>query len=145
LGRPVVAHWCAVIGLPHTPDVTDLVAVLESAGVRERSINPGLSTATVEAVQALAPQAVQAAPDDIHVRRREIEDELTDRLEANRTRVQTWRQEALWVLDQQAASASAKKRRDTIGRDADELTDLIDNLATSGQPFVRVIGVLVPQ
>src|SRR5699024_12107126 len=70
LGQPVVARWGAVSGLPHTPDVTALVAALESAGVRERSINPGLSSATVEAVQALAPDAVHAARDDIHVRRR---------------------------------------------------------------------------
>ncbi|MHA6802323.1 DEAD/DEAH box helicase [Salinifilum ghardaiensis] len=141
LGQPVVTHWGAITGLPEQPVVGDLAEVVQRAGLQAGAENPGGVEHWVEKLQPLVPQAVAAAKADLRERRDELEDGLTARLQEHRDRVDAWKQQALFVADR---AADANKRKATVHSTTEETERLIDALAASGEPFVRVVGLIVP-
>lgn len=141
LGQPVLAHWGAITGLPDQPEVGDLREALEQAGLKEQARNPGGVARWVEELQPLVPDAVEAATDDVRRRREEMEGDLLARLDEHRRRLTAWEQEALFVVEQTNADS---KRKDDVINTRDEISALIDSLAAAGEPFVRVVGVIVP-
>ncbi|GAA5120725.1 DEAD/DEAH box helicase [Haloechinothrix salitolerans] len=141
LGQAVLTHWGAVTGLPDSPSVGDMREALERAGLKEEARNPGGVGAWVERLQSLVPAAVDAATHDLRQRRDEMEGDLLERLELHRKRLTAWEQQALFVAEHSNATA---KRKNVVITTRDETSALIDSLATSGEPFVRVVGLIVP-
>lgn len=145
LGQPVVGCWGAVGGLTHgSPTVGDMIATLEEAGIREDAVNPEGLEQLIPDLQPLVPAAIEAALADLRERGRATEEELLARLEDQRRRVKEWAQEALDIVVEAAPSARGKHRRQQIAHDVDELSAVIDSLSPHGEPFVRVVGVIVP-
>ncbi|MGH3097141.1 MAG: helicase-related protein, partial [Streptosporangiales bacterium] len=141
LGQAVLAHWGAVTGLPEHPEVGELRDAVEAAGLKEHARNPGGVDTWRQRLQPLVPDAVEAATADIRRRRRVVEDELLPRLERHRESLHEWEQQALFVVERANASA---RRKDDVAATRDRVADLIDSLAAAGDPFVRVVGLIVP-
>ncbi len=141
LGQPTVARWGAVTGLPEAPQVGDLPEAVQQAGLAERATNPGGVETWIGKVQPLVSAAVDAATADLWERREQVEGDLLERLDGERRRLGRWEQLALDLADRPGAS---RKRRDDVVAKRDETSELIDSLAATGRPFVRVVGVLVP-
>lgn len=141
LGQPVLTHWGAISGLPERPEVGDLTEVLDLAGLREQARNPGGVESWLGKMQPLLPAAIDAATEDIQRRRVTAESMLLARLDEHRKRVEAWQELALFAIDD---SRTGHKRRDEVTSIHTEIIDLIDSLAVSGEPFVRVIGLIVP-
>lgn len=144
LGQPILAHWGAVHGVPESARVEDMLQFLDVAGIKERSINPGIDQQAAARLQPLVPAAVGAAAHDLQRRRRGVADDLTQRLERARAHVEQWQRQALDVVDQAAIGRTTRQRRASIVHDAHELGRLIDDLAPAGDPFIRVVAVVVP-
>ncbi|WP_007023731.1 DEAD/DEAH box helicase [Saccharomonospora iraqiensis] len=151
LGQPVLTRWGAITGLPHAPEVGDLRAALERAGLREEARNPGGVEPWLERMQPLVPDAVAAATRDIHERRREMEGGLVERLDEHRKRLSTWEQQALSVLERRRSESGDSnvhrkldRQREDVAGIREETAKLIDSLAAAGDPFVRVVGLIVP-
>lgn len=141
LGQPVLSHWGAITGLPGSPVVGEMLEALERAGLKERARNPGGVTAWTEKLQPLVADAVDAATDDLRRRRERVEADLMARLDGHRRRLATWEHQALAVADR---AADAARRRASVVSTRDETANLIDALVPSGEPYVRVVGVIVP-
>lgn len=145
LGQAVLTRWGAITGLPRDPHVGDLREAVEQAGLKERARNPGGVQRWADELQPLVPQAVKVAAEDLRGRRDEMEGDLLKRLEQHRTRVQRWEQLALSIVDCEGRSGSrSHKRKDDVHNTRDDVVSRIDSLAASGEPFVRVVGVIVP-
>ncbi|MAU84680.1 MAG: helicase [Gordonia sp.] len=142
IGSPAIAHWGAVGGLPDTPDVHDFDAVVDASGIREGATNPGLAGTDLDALQVHVPAAVDAAIAHLRARRDDFEIDLLDRVERYRTNLKAWEQTALTVT---TAARSRKNARLDVEKTADHSSAIIDSLAASGDPFVRVVGVIVPK
>lgn len=140
LGQPVLTRWGAITGLPHAPEVGDLREALERAGLKEHARNPGGVADWIERLQPLVPDAVAAATQDLRRHRHEAESTLLERLDEHRRRLSRWEQQALFVVEQ----AGGSKRKDDVTSTRDEVSGLIDSLAAAGEPFVRVVGLIVP-
>jgi hypothetical protein len=141
LGQPVLTQWGAITGLPDRPEVRDLRQALEHSGLTEQASNPGGVRHWLEKIQPLVPTAVDAATEDLRRRRDDMEQDLLARLDEYRRRLERWEQLALAVADH---SSAVRKQRDNVISTRDETSSLIDSLAASGEPFVRVIGLIVP-
>jgi superfamily II DNA or RNA helicase len=141
LGQPVLTHWGAVTGLPDRPEVGDLTAALRKAGLREQVRNRGGVENWLAKMQPLVPAAIDAATEGIHRRRVIEESALLARLDEHRKRVEGWQELALFAIDD---SRVGHKRRNEVASIHTEITDLIDSLAVSGEPFVRVLGLIMP-
>ncbi|GAB3558417.1 helicase-related protein [Actinopolyspora lacussalsi] len=141
LGQAVLNHWGAVSGLPDEPVVGELHETLERAGLRERVRNPGGVREWLDKAQPLVPEAVDAAERDLRRRREEMESDLLARLDRQRERLSEWRQLALSIAEDNNAS---NDRKQGLRSTHDETSRLIDSLAVSGEPFVRVVGLIVP-
>ncbi|HEU0088770.1 MAG TPA: DEAD/DEAH box helicase [Pseudonocardiaceae bacterium] len=141
LGQPALARWSAISGPPQRAEITDLVDILERAGLKERSVNPGSAAAWLAELQPLVPAAIEAATDDLRRRRHELETELLAWLDAQRAKLGRWEQQALWVAERDRDPGRRKSR---IVEVRDETSRLIDSLVAHGEPFVRVVAVIVP-
>ncbi len=141
LGQPALACWAAISGLPQRAEIGDLVETLERAGLKEGSVNPGAVGGWMDELQPLVPAAVDAATADLRERRHELETDLLERLEAHRAKLGRWEQQALLVAEK---DREPSKRKDRIVAVRDEASRLIDSLAPHGEPFVRVVAVIVP-
>lgn len=141
LGQAVLTHWGAITGLPEHPVVGEMLEVLEQAGLKERARNPGGVGLWLDKLQPLVPHAVDAAAADLRRRRDEMDDALLARLEEHRRRLNGWEQLALSFAEQ---GSGVRKRKDDVLSVRDETAELIDALATDGEPFVRVVGLIVP-
>lgn len=141
LGQPVLTRWGAITGLPDEPKVGDLREALERAGLKEHARNPGGVAGWIERLQSFVPAAVEAATEDLRRHRDEVEGDLLERLDEHRKRLSRWEQRALFVVEQAGGSARSK---DAVASTRDEISELIDSLAAAGEPFVRVVGLIVP-
>ncbi|MFC4003750.1 helicase-related protein [Prauserella oleivorans] len=142
LGQPVLTRWGAVTGLPDDPEVGDLREALERAGLKEQARNPGGVEGWVDRLQPLVPAAVAAATEDLRRHRTEMEGALLERLDEHRRRLSRWEQQALFVVEQ-SGGQGRNKRQDVLDTSG-EVSALIDSLAAAGEPFVRVVGLIVP-
>lgn len=141
-GLAAVGHFGAVTGLPDAPEVGDLLDVIEAAGIKERAINSGGDGVDLAALAALVPPAVDAATAHLRTRRSEFEADLVARADEYRTRLEVWRQAALIRIEDQSGGG---RRRDEVERTAADTETLIASLTATGEPFVRVIGVIAPR
>lgn len=140
LGQAVLSQWGAVTGLPDNPDVGDMRETLEQAGLKERARNPGGVQQWLEKMQPLLPAAVDAATVDLREQRERMESSLAERLQHHHDRLAEWQQQALFV----AQRSNSTKQQDEVAATHDWTSDRIDALAPDGEPFVRVVGLIVP-
>ncbi|WP_347958105.1 DEAD/DEAH box helicase [Gordonia aichiensis] len=140
-GRPAIAHWGAVRGLPADPEVLDFDDVVTAAGLNENATNPGPQDIT--GLQALVPAAIDAAVDHIRGRRDVFESDLLDRVERYRANLKAWEQTALAVVTE--AGSRKNSHLEVVENTTKDWSAIIDSVAASGDPFVRVVGVIVPK
>ena len=141
-GRPQLVEWLAIDPVAGT--VNDMFKLLEQSGVGPTMTNPGNLT-SVEGLQALVGEAVALAKKELAARRDEHDEIIRGRLEEPRNRLNNWF-EQLQLLEVEFGDTLRAKR------DADErlatkrrVEREIKRLETTGEPLVRVLGVLVPR
>ncbi|MFD8150157.1 DEAD/DEAH box helicase [Streptomyces sp. NPDC059720] len=138
-GKPTVVEWMAVTGLAEsTPRVWRMdSAFLAACGVgpdmpgRGRPVDPDL-------LQALVPEAVDAAEAHLRERRADYDQQVDSYLAPYEDRVQVWEQGALITVGNQ------ERRRRQVYDTAARRRDLVRRLRTDGDPMLRVLAVLEP-
>lgn len=140
-GRPAIAHWGAVHGLPGSPEVDDFDEVIDRAGLREGAHNSGVDQQLVDSLQEHVPAAIDAALEHIRDRRDEFEADLLERVAGYRENLQHYEQTALDVVTR---SGSKKNSQFRVQQTTEAWSEIIDSMAAAGDPFVRVVGVVVP-
>ncbi|MFD6095192.1 DEAD/DEAH box helicase [Nocardiopsis flavescens] len=138
LGQPTVVEWTAVTGLPDTPRVLDMFAVLETAGVGPGMVNTGRGGDLAD-VQALVPAAVRTAAAHLEQRQGEYAARIEADLAASENRVEQWEQLALEGLGE---DSRAQSRRGTVRDTADQQRRLVEKMRTVGEPLLRVLAVV---
>ncbi|WP_254431583.1 DEAD/DEAH box helicase [Gordonia rubripertincta] len=141
-GRPSIAHWGAVRGLPDVPEVLAFDDIVGTAGLREGATNTGIDEADIARLQQYVPAAVDAALVHLRDRRDDFEVDLLDRVERYRKSLENWEQTALTIT---TAAGSRKNSRLEVQKTAGDWSEIINALAASGDPFVRVVGVIIPR
>jgi len=106
-------------------------------------VNPGGAGVELGPLKSLLPLAIDAATEHLFERREAFETDLLHRMESYRSQLQSWTQLSLIRLGEQVGAAGEKKER--VAEIADETSRLIDSLAPSGDPYVRVIGIIAPR
>lgn len=142
LGQPAISHWGAVRGLPHNPEVGDFDDALDQAGIREGAANTGFEAVELDALQYRVGAAVDAAAEHIRDRRDDFEADLLRRIGEYRSGLKGWEQTALGIVTDSGRRTGSKLM---IEATVDQSSALIDSLAASGDPFVRVVAVIVPK
>lgn len=142
LGRPAIAHWGAVRGLPDHPEVGDFDTAVDAAGIRENATNPGFSGNDYAAIEYHVSMAVHAAAAHLRDKRDDIEADLLQRIDSYRQSLKNWEQSALDIAVDPVRRSGSKL---AITETADQSMALIDALAAAGDPFVRVVAVIVPR
>jgi ERCC4-related helicase len=142
LGKPAIAHWGAIRGLPEHPEVGDFDDALDAAGITEGATNPGLNTDDYAGAQYDVAAAVDAATEHLRDKRDDIEADLLRRIDNYRQNLETWEQSALSIVDDPKRRTGSKL---TITETSDQSQALIDSQAAAGDPFVRVVAVIVPR
>lgn len=142
LGRPAIAHWGAVRGLPDHPEVGDFDDALDATGISEGATNPGLNADDFAEAQYHVGAAVNSAREHLREKRDEIEADLLRRIDSYRQNLKTWEQAALSIVDDPKRRTRSKL---TIAETSDQSLALIDSQAAAGDPFVRVVAVIVPR
>jgi len=141
-GQPSVGHFGAVTGLPNAPVVGDLLDAVVRAGIKEKAVNPGGAGVDLGRLGELLPRAIEAATADLRVRRADIEADLLAWIEGYRKKLDTWQQASLIRLEDLVASAG---RKQAVHRVAADTSSMIESLTASGDPFVRVVGIIAPR
>jgi ERCC4-related helicase len=126
LGRPTVVEWMAVSGLPDRPVVGEMDVALAAAGVGPEMVNRE-EPAALDVLQKLVPDAVAAARDHLAGRRAAWDARVAEPLRVYRERLARFEQASLFDV------------RTTV----DEQSDLMARLETTGEPLLRVLGVLI--
>ncbi|MCV7206362.1 helicase [Mycolicibacterium peregrinum] len=142
LGRPAIAHWGAIRGLPDHPDVGDFDDALDIAGITEGATNTGLNDGDCADAQYHIAAAVDAATEHLRDKRDDIEADLLRRIANYRQKLKTWEQAAMSIVEDTTRRAGSKL---TITETSDQSLALIDSQAAVGDPFVRVVAVIVPR
>ena len=143
-GQPTVVEWMAVERLPDHPNVLPMEQVLREAGVGPALSNTrSVSDEELDRLQQLVPAAVEAGREHMRRVRKEQEQALTERIEAHRRRLGAWYQRSEQLAQSLAVAGQRQHRKQQIDRVYGEVDGLIRDLATSGEPLVRVVAVLV--
>ncbi|WP_292981696.1 DEAD/DEAH box helicase [Mycobacterium sp.] len=142
LGKPAIAHWGAVRGIPEHPEVGDFDGALDAAGITEGATNPGLDANDYSDAQYHVAAAVDAAAEHLRDKRDEFEADLSRRVDNYRQSLKRWEQAALTIVDDSKRRTGTKL---TIAETTDQSTALIDSQAAVADPFVRVVAVIVPR
>jgi hypothetical protein len=87
--------------------------------------------------------AIDTATKHLYERRDAIETDLLHRIETYRKQLQSWQHLSLIHLGKPAAGT--RKKRARVADIADQTSQLIDSLAASGEPYVRVVGIIAPR
>ena len=141
LGQPTVVEWMAVGGLPATPDVQPMRAVLEAANVGPRMPNTGRAADTEELKTLIIP-ALDAARNHLARVRQARDVAIAQQLAAHSSRIDGWEQQSLFPeLTPETGTGRQAKRIRAI---AEEQRSLIESLRTTGLPMLRVLAVLAP-
>lgn len=142
LGQPAISHWGAVRGLPDHPEVGDFDEAVDAAGIREGATNSGFEGLDLGSLQYRVAAAVDAASAHLRDRRDDIEFDLLKRIVDYRQNLKGWEQTSLEIVTGSGKGAGSKLK---IAETVDESSALIDSLAANGDPFVRVVAVIVPR
>jgi superfamily II DNA/RNA helicase len=142
LGRPAIAHWGAIRGLPDRPEVGDFDEALDAAGISEGATNPGMNAGDYAEAQYHVAVAVDSAREHLREKRDEIEAELLRRIDSYRQSLKKWEHAALNIVVDPKRRSGSKL---TIAETSDQSLTLIDSQAAAGDPFVRVVAVIVPR
>lgn len=142
LGQPAIAHWGAVRGLPDDAEVGDFDEALDQAGIREGAANAGFADVDLDALQYRVAAAVDAATEHLRDRRDDIEADLLRRIDEYRKNLKGWEQTVLGIVTDSGRRTGSRLE---ISETVDQSSELIDSLAASGDPFVRVVAVIVPK
>jgi superfamily II DNA or RNA helicase len=138
-GQPTIVEWLAIENAgPSDQRIRPMFDVLREAEVGPSMPNPGgLDAEVIRGLQGSIKMIVKAADD----RAKEIRDErrvqLDDRVRDELSRVAVWKQEALAVSE-------TSTRRERVERTYTDLSTYIESLRTEGNPYVRIVGVLLP-
>jgi ERCC4-related helicase len=136
LGQPTVVQWMAIGGLPGDARIEDMTTVLSSAGVGPRMVNTG-KFGDIDALAGLIPAAVVAARTHLKQHRETYEAQVDGPINAYRDRLVTWEQ--LSLID------ATSRKREQISVTARERSRETELFRTTGEPLLRILGVLVPE
>ncbi|MGW5114059.1 SNF2-related protein [Streptomyces noursei] len=138
-GRPTVVEWMAVTGLA---DTDPRVWPMDSAFLAACGVGPEMpgrdQILDKDLLQNLIPAAVDAAEEYLGARRAVYDRQIDAYLAPYEDRVEVWEQGALIAVGNQ------HRRREEVQETADRRRKLVRRLRTSGDPMLRVLGVLEP-
>ncbi|MCL7456239.1 DEAD/DEAH box helicase [Micromonospora sp. MSM11] len=140
LGQPTVVQWMAVAGLPASPTIHPMDAVLREANVGPAMVNRA-ETIAIAPLKELLPAAVDVARRYLEGKRDEWAEANAEPLRRYREQLTTFQQASL--LDE-LPGPHREKRRQRVDATVAEQHDLLDRLETAGDPLLRVLAVLVP-
>lgn len=154
-GQVVISRLGAVTGLLEADGrllhdrsdaaVVDLREFLPQADIREGAVNTGQATAwDVDLLAAGVGPALDLARDEVLARRDEFEGSLLDRIEADENRLKAWQQRSLFRLSEHLPTGIRAKREEMVTTRAQAMQSLIDSMAVSSKPNVRLLGVVIP-
>jgi ERCC4-related helicase len=148
-GRPTVLAYLAASGLDlgaHDARFEELLPVLGRAGVLEtKTLYNTTGDVDPQAFQYLIEPAVTAAYAEMRRLKDEQEDALTAPLHAYEQRLNVWRKTRESKAEQLALPGMATREKRKVERIATDLDKVMRSLKTTGEPMVRVLGVLVPK
>ncbi|PWU48055.1 helicase [Micromonospora globispora] len=136
LGQPTVVQWMAVSGLPDAPTIRPMDEVLRDAKVGPAMVNRA-EAISLEALQSLLPQAVDAARGYLDGKRAQWAEANAEPLRRYEQQLDRFQQDSLKVAQQE-------KQRDKVRTTVAEQGDLLARLETAGDPLLRVLAVLLP-
>ncbi len=138
-GQPTIVEWLAIdnVGNRHQR-IRPMFDVLKDAGVGPAMPNPGgVDPSQLRGLQRDIKDIVKVAEAKAKLIRDERREELDGRVRDELVRVGAWKEEALFVSD-------SPRGRERVERTYIDLSTYIESLRTDGNPYVRVVGVLVP-
>ncbi|APU22556.1 DEAD/DEAH box helicase [Actinoalloteichus sp. GBA129-24] len=135
LGQPTAVEWLAVTGLPGRPVCGSMFEVLAER-LGPGTHNPG-GDDDVSGLTALLPQAIDAARVELNARRGRLEAEVAAQLEEHEARVSRFENQ-LELFDDEGLRGRRRGAREAV----DAQRQLSRSLQISGEPFLRVLGVL---
>ena len=140
-GQPQLVEWLAID--PEVPMVDDMFELLERSGVGPAMTNPG-NPVSVVGPQTLVSEAVAIALKELTARRADHDESIRRRLEEPRNRLSTWFEQSQLFEDNHPDSRTGKLDNEERLATKRRVQDEIERLETTGEPLVRVLGVLVP-
>lgn len=144
-GQPVLVHWGAITDLPFAPRVENAVPVLEEAGIRAGTVNPGVDPGRLPEWDALVAAAVKAERAHMTRLAAERSEALRPRIAEFADRLRRWgdaREEQVTL----SALIEPRRRKEQarITGIRDETQALIRALSPAGEPLIRIVAVIVP-
>ncbi|SEK30373.1 SNF2 family N-terminal domain-containing protein [Nonomuraea pusilla] len=143
-GKPTVMAWMAFRALPtgFALDPREFVQVLHDAHVNGEMHLRDVGDLT--ALQARVPAAIEAARAEMRRRRAAEEDRLMAPLQEYAERLAVWEKENAVRFEQLTLIGVRARAEKRVRKTATALKELIEELATDGEPMLRLIAVLVP-
>jgi hypothetical protein len=145
-GQPVLVHWGAISGLPDAARVEELITVLDRAGIRADTVNPGFDPQRLARWQSLVGRAADAEHEHLHRLAAQRAESLQPRIAEFTQRLQRWagaREQQLALHE--VIEPRRRKEESRIAAVRDETHNLISSLSPAGKPLIRVIAVIVPE
>ncbi|MFF2662068.1 helicase-related protein [Kitasatospora sp. NPDC058032] len=139
-GRPTVVSWMAVDRL-RLPVSEQRVRELTRELLGELGVGPGMddhrAAGNINALRALVPVAVAKARVHMDELRAVSNAKVDEPLDKFQDKINIWAEET-------SGSSGSSTRRGTVVAAANELTERVRKLRTSGEPLLRVLAVLEP-
>jgi superfamily II DNA or RNA helicase len=145
-GQPVLVHWGAISGLPDAPRVEDLMTLLDRAGIRSGTVNPGFDAERLADWQSLVGRAADAEREHLLRLAALRAEALQPRITEFTQRLERWagaREQRL--VERGPVDARRRKEEERIAAIRDETHNLISSLSPAGKPLIRVLAVIVPE
>ena len=139
-GQPTIVEWLAIEAPGSAGQrIRPLFEALAAAGVRPAMANPGVGheAGEVRELQKGVRPAVDAARARLKIIRDERTEQLDARVDREAQRVAEWHRAAFDL-------AETETRRTNVERQTAELNAHVASMRTEGDPFVRVLAVLIP-
>ena len=141
-GRPQLVEWLAIDPIAGT--AKDMFELLDQSGVGPTMTNPG-NVAGTDEPQTHVREAVALAKRELAVRRDNYDEVIRGRLEEPRNRLTNWFEQLQLLESQFFATPTGKRSAEERLATRHRVEREIKRLETTGEPLVRVLGVLVPR
>ncbi|MGP3935327.1 helicase-related protein [Nonomuraea sp. KM88] len=143
-GKPTVMAWMAFRALPtgFVLDPREFVQVLHDAHVNGEMHLRDVGDLT--ALQGWVPAAIEAARTEMRRRRTAEEDRLMAPLQEYAERLAVWEKENAVRFEQLTLTGVRTRAEKRVRKTATAVKELIEELATDGEPMLRLVAVLVP-